>query len=140
MRKEKYEIVSRTNERAEIAIYKGKKKDVFILTWQEAEKEPFTKDKGGNVKTNYATPRSRMQMLWARVVSDGVRATFPQVVAGTYTPEEVEDFTDEEKAERPPLSIPGAEEPPKEIEPPAQVQAAAEQTGTRATGGSTGRA
>lgn len=32
-----------------------------------------------------------MQMLWARVVSDGVRAMAPEVVAGYYTPEELDE-------------------------------------------------
>lgn len=32
------------------------------------------------------------QMLTARVISEGVRAVFPAVVAGVYTPEEVQDF------------------------------------------------
>jgi len=32
------------------------------------------------------------QMLTARVISEGVRAVFPSVVAGVYTPEEVSDF------------------------------------------------
>lgn len=32
------------------------------------------------------------QMLTARVISEGVRAVFPSVVAGVYTPEEVGDF------------------------------------------------
>jgi len=33
------------------------------------------------------------QMLRARVISEGVRATFPAVLQGMYTPEEVQDFT-----------------------------------------------
>lgn len=41
-------------------------------------------------KRNWQTyPR---QMLRARVISEGVRATMPAVVAGIYTPEEVADF------------------------------------------------
>jgi hypothetical protein len=34
------------------------------------------------------------QMLSARVISEGVRASFPGVVSGVYTPEEVGDFDD----------------------------------------------
>lgn len=33
------------------------------------------------------------QMLRARVISEGVRATFPAVLQGMYTPEEVQDFS-----------------------------------------------
>ena len=64
----------------------------FSLTWEEVKKEPFVYQKDGKtLKTNWASPRARMQMLWARVVSDGVRAVMPEVAAGIYTPEEVED-------------------------------------------------
>lgn len=35
-----------------------------------------------------------IQMLSARVISEGVRASFPGVVSGVYTPEEVQDFDD----------------------------------------------
>lgn len=31
-------------------------------------------------------------MLWARITSDGVRAMAPEIVAGVYVPEEIEDF------------------------------------------------
>lgn len=37
------------------------------------------------------------QMLRSRVVSEGIRATFPGCVVGVYTPEEVCDFEDVEK-------------------------------------------
>jgi hypothetical protein len=33
-----------------------------------------------------------MQMLWARVISDGVRTLAPEIVYGIYTPEETQDF------------------------------------------------
>lgn len=41
-------------------------------------------------------------MLRARVTSAGVRMIMPGVVAGIYTPEEVEDFAREERAQLPP--------------------------------------
>lgn len=63
-----------------------------FITWEEIKNEPFTKGKNGQVKDNYATPHKRMQMLWARLVSDAVRAVEPGVVAGAYTPEEISDF------------------------------------------------
>lgn len=43
-----------------------------------------------------------MQMLWARCISDSVRAVDPTCCQGVYTPEEVEDFVDVK-----PLSISG---------------------------------
>lgn len=54
--------------------------------WDEIKGEPFA------ASQNYATPRKRMQMMWARCVSDGVRTVSPESVAGYYTPEEVETF------------------------------------------------
>ena len=48
-----------------------------------------------------------IQMLSARVISEGVRASFPGVVSGVYTPEEVSDFDD---TRRPPER----HEPPRE--------------------------
>lgn len=92
-----HEILSRTPEKAGIRITTGsgrsRQAHEFWLTWDEAQKEPFVKDSRGGLKTNWATPRARMQMLWARVVSDGVRAMMPEINSGMYTPEETVDFT-----------------------------------------------
>lgn len=84
----------------------------FSLTWAECEKEDFSRarDDRGNIlwdkpKDNYAYPRKRMQMMWARVISDGVRTLTPEIVAGVYTPEETEDFIEGEVVAKPtPLS------------------------------------
>jgi len=98
-----YQIIEHSPEAAEIVIsYKGRKfRERF--TWDEAKQEPFVyrgtatdvlphllagrfdKISLGN---NYATPRRRMQHLWARVVSDAVRVIAPDLIAGNYTPEE----------------------------------------------------
>lgn len=71
------------------------------------------------------------QMLSARVISEGVRASFPSVVCGIYTPEEVEAF-DELPKEAPKIGKPKfAEKPaeatlieaaPEAVEPPAPVE------------------
>lgn len=62
----------------------------FSFTWEDAQQEPFVFEKDKKTpKTNYATPRARMQMLWARCVSDGIRTICPQVNSGLYTPEEM---------------------------------------------------
>lgn len=90
----RYRVITRSPDAAEIEIQRGEDRYRFSLTWQEAQQEPFTKNKKGEVKDNYATPRARMQMLWARVVSDGVRTTWPEVVCGVYTPEELSDFSE----------------------------------------------
>lgn len=104
-----HKLIARTPDEAaiELSLGKGKgaTKEIFRLTWVEAAAEPFPWGKGGPkflkdgspdpaaLKTNWATPRARMQMLWARVVSDGVRALMPEVVAGSYTPEEISDLS-----------------------------------------------
>lgn len=97
----KYRIKRRTSENASIEIEVGEETQTFNLSWSDAKKEPFcyeTNKKGQPVpdelKKNWRTPRARMQMLWARVVSDGVRAMAPQVVVGSYTPEELVDVLD----------------------------------------------
>lgn len=84
----KHKILSRTPEVATVEIEYNGSAHVFSLSWEEAKKEPFVYDKNKQVKTNYNSPRIRMQMLWARVVSDGVRAMCPIANHGTYSPEE----------------------------------------------------
>lgn len=100
-----YRIVERSAERAALELTFGGNVLLSSLTWVEATKEPFVyggkesdvlkllaSGKAPEIKPKYATPRSRMQMLWARAVSDGVRAICPGVNQGTYTPEEIDDF------------------------------------------------
>lgn len=97
----KHKIVTRTPDAATIELTIDGNTATFSLTWTEAQNEPFPwTTKGGNkvLKTNWATPRARMQVMWARVVSDGVRAMAPEIVTGTYTPEEIEDFSSEQPA------------------------------------------
>ncbi len=101
----KHKQISRTAELATIELTFGGETQVYSLSWADAQQEPFVyegKDsdvikalEAGQkpvVKTKYRTPRARMQMLWARVVSDGVRAMCPQVNCGRYTPEEIDDI------------------------------------------------
>lgn len=73
----------------------------FRFTWEEAQGERYVYGKDGKtLKDNWSTPRRRMQMMWARVVSDAVRAVDPGVVVGTYTPEEIMDMIDSEPAQQ----------------------------------------
>ena len=107
-----YKIISRTPEVASVELNLDGNTHTSTLTWEEAQNEPFvysgkeedvvkalsTPEGRQNLKNNfikpkYATPRARMQMLWARAVSDGVRTLDPAACCGTYTPEEVDDFT-----------------------------------------------
>jgi hypothetical protein len=80
----------------------------FAFSWQDALQEPFVYAgspadqqrelkkpvEARNLKDKYATPRSRMQMLWARLVSDMGRALCPSATDGLYPPEEAADFDD----------------------------------------------
>lgn len=88
----KMKLINRNAFGTEIELEWNGSSAKFSLTWEEAQLEPFTKGKGGKIKDNYATPRARMQMLYARCVSDGIRAICPQVNCGTYTPEETMDL------------------------------------------------
>ena len=94
-----YEIVERSDTKAAIKATFGKATGMFSLSWEEAQQEPFPwcDAKHTTFKKNWATPRARKQMLWARAVSDAVRTVCPQACKGTYTPEEVQDFADPDR-------------------------------------------
>lgn len=91
----KFRVVEKSPDRAAIELTRDGNATLFELTWDQArdEKWPYTRDKGGNpiLKDNWATARGRQSMLWARVISDAVRTTFPEVNAGVYSPEEMSD-------------------------------------------------
>ena len=59
------------------------------------------KKKGIEEKANWDAPRKKAQMLWARVISDGVRALDPRVCAGRYVPEDFGANSDVEIPEVP---------------------------------------
>lgn len=103
----KYKILQRDASGAKVVASMGETQDAeFSFTWDDALQEPFVyagspKDQRAelkkpvenrNLKDKYATPRSRMQMLWARLVSDMGRALCPAATDGMYPPEEVSDF------------------------------------------------
>lgn len=131
-----HEIIERSPTRAAIKLVRNRKSHVFELTWEDAVREPFVYEgkeadviaklaagKTGDLKLKpkYATPRARTQMLWARVVSDGVRAMAPEVVAGHYAPEEVADFADVDLGSLPaePVGEEDASDDPQPAPPPA---------------------
>lgn len=102
----KYKLIERSPNRAALELTSDGNVYVSDITWDQAAAEPFVY--AGNeseqlaelakpvdkrrLKAKYQTPRSRMQMLWARAVSDGVVVTDPGARGGVYTPEETEDF------------------------------------------------
>jgi len=101
----KSRIIRRDAEGAAIELTKDGQSREFSITWEEAQKEPFVYGGRENdivtmlargrkpaLKPKYATPRSRATMLFARVVSDGLRSMAPECNVGSYTPEEIEDM------------------------------------------------
>jgi hypothetical protein len=86
-----YVVKDRTADKAAITLNRNSQSLTFSLTWAEAQQERFPYTKDGKLKDNWSTPRSRMQMMWARVVSDGVRTLAPEINCGIYTPEEAAD-------------------------------------------------
>ena len=96
----KYKVKSRSSDKAEIEITYDGETASFSMTHDEAKGENFYYQKDGKKpKDNWSTPRGVKQMLWARVVSDGIRTMCPEIVAGVYTPEETIDFTGDDYAE-----------------------------------------
>ncbi len=86
------------------------------LKWIKREAEcvsaEFTHPSSGSVEITWDKKRAELagfwgkanwrkhpvQMLSARVISEGVRASFPGVVSGLYAPEEVQDYDDRRAA------------------------------------------
>lgn len=94
----KHKIVERTSDRAEVELSIGDETYTESLAWNEAQLEPYPFEKDGTTpKKNWRTPRARRQMLWARVISEAVRTLRPGIVAGVYTPEEIDGFEVEHK-------------------------------------------
>ena len=93
-----YQVLERDDQSASIQVTYQSKVRIFGITWEEVKDEPFTQDKNGKTKSNYATPRKRMQSLWSRAVSDAVHTICPQACKGSYTTEEAETFVDSDPA------------------------------------------
>lgn len=99
-----FEIVSRTPELAAVDITVRGKTTRFSFSWEQAKREPFiykgsktdilkklAKGEQPEIKDNYATPHIRMQMLWARCVSDGIKASDSRANHGSYDAWEIDD-------------------------------------------------
>lgn len=137
----KRDIIERSPECAAIKLtYNGKSYE-SKLSWEDCKKEPFVYAgrqeailaaiRSGDtsrlgIKDKYATPRSRMQMLWARVHSDGIRVVCPEAVKGNYTPEEVGDFADDPQPDYPQPVASAPAPAPAPAAAPAQQPAAAQ--------------
>lgn len=99
-----FEIVEATGDAAHIKFTDAKGREYpSKITWQDAQREPWPWKKGcgpgtdktepsiANLKDNWATPLSRANMLMARATSSALRYICPELVAGVYTPEEMQD-------------------------------------------------
>lgn len=97
----RHKIVERTAERAALVLIDRDGNEAPCeFTWEEAQQSRWPwKDwkeapEKRRLKDNWATPTDRKALLWARCVSDGLRAVCPELVAGVYTPEEMQDAID----------------------------------------------
>lgn len=106
----KHKMTEKSPERVAIEMTdRDGNKYTFELSWEQAKEETFpylgkeadiveqlAGDRSGmKLKPKYATPRSRANMLWNRLISDAVRTLDPEINCGVYTPEETEDFVGE---------------------------------------------
>lgn len=131
----RHAVIDKTPERASVALFQtvgGEElENLFTLTWEDAQKEVFpyegkesaileklARGEKPPLKAKYATPRSRAIMLFARCVSDAIRSVAPQVSAGRYTPEEIEDFAESPVIGSTARVASPATEPPKIQESP----------------------
>lgn len=122
----KHRKIERTPDAAEIELTYDGESQRFRVTWEELRKEctPYNgkesetlrmiaadnqKLLSERLKPKYATPRSRMQMLWARLVTDSIGCVMPEVTDGVYSPEETEDFTESYRDEGRSASLPAAD-------------------------------
>jgi len=85
-------------------------------TWDEMQKEPWPwndkNDHSQGLKDNWSTPGQRENMMFVRVVSSALRKVCPEIVAGVYTVEEVEDMVYDEPTQ--PTNVVVAEIKPEE--------------------------
>ena len=87
-----FELLTRSREEASVKMrLKGGKWNTFSLTILQALEAGYPYKKKGSTELSDTWKNLPANMLWARVVSDGVRVTDPRVNAGIYTPEEMED-------------------------------------------------
>lgn len=84
----KVEWAERTNDKVS-ATFTHEQGGSLNVTWTLEDAKRAGLANGDNWKKY---PR---QMLSARVISEGVRAVYPSIVSGLYTPEEVQDFAPE---------------------------------------------
>lgn len=103
----KCKVIARTPEKAEAYFELDGLEYTSTITWEDCLAEPFVyvgaekdvvpmllRGQKPPLKAKYSTSRARMQMLWARCVSDGLGVVDPESKQGLYTPEETSDFVE----------------------------------------------
>lgn len=139
----KLKIIQRDAEGAVVELEKEGAKFKSACMWKDCLLEPFVYKGGADdlkkpeaqrvIKENYSTPRKRMQMMWARAISDGVRTVDASSVHGCYTPEEIEDFDDERRGVHADLVKIDAAEAAKRVEEAAATTTAFNNPATTST-------
>jgi hypothetical protein len=101
----KVKWLERSNIKVSANFSHGDNENVLIeASLEDMKSNGVAMDKTGKyLKANWQKfPR---QMLTARVISEGVRLLAPQLIAGVYTPEEVQDFTNDSKPVAPAMRV-----------------------------------
>ncbi len=123
----KYKILQLDRETCEVEFTFEKQKLSVKITMDDAKKAGWALAKKGVLKDNWK--RTPDDMLFARVISKGVRRLCPEAVAGIYTPEEVADFVEVRTSEppapkTPPMTAEKATKTITETAPPSKVEPA----------------
>jgi hypothetical protein len=111
----KVEWVERTNDKVS-ATFTHEQGGSLNITWTLED------GKRAGLTNNDNWKKYPRQMLSARVISEGVRAVYPSIVSGLYTPEEVSDFTPEDP-KKPVISKPVFAKPTTPVEDPEVIEA-----------------
>lgn len=86
----RYKIVEAGTTKAEIQVTWEGVTSTFVYTMEDGHRTGDALAPNGKLKDNWQ--KRPEAMLWARCVSRMVRMLCPEVVAGVYTPEEIEDI------------------------------------------------
>lgn len=99
----RYKILENSPDRAAIAFTWEDETYEWEFTWEEAQASRWPwknwKKPEDGFKDNWSTPTDRRDMLWSRLVSSSVKKLVPEIAAGCYTPEELQDVADTPRSE-----------------------------------------
>lgn len=99
----RYKILENSPDRAAIAFTWEDEVYEWEFTWEEAQASRWPwknwKKPEEGFKDNWSTPTDRRDMLWSRLVSSSVKKLVPEIAAGCYTPEELQDVADTPRSE-----------------------------------------